>query len=154
MNRPRLIRGLRIGWSVAWALPFLLIALWLHTLRDQVRGGAWLSNSHYVQFVTFRHWMEVDAASNEIDAPRPWYPRATFQDNYVDKPRPLTSPVHRWQSLLYSRPDSSGITLTAPFWFPVLVTASFAILPWAASLSRLRRFSLRTLLIATTLEWR
>jgi hypothetical protein len=33
----------------------------------------------------------------------------------------------------------------------MLLTASFAVLPWVSSLSRLRRFSLRTLLIATTL---
>ena len=129
----------------------LLILLWAHTPRNQVRLEGWVSNSHYIRFTAFLHWWEVDAALYEIDPPRSWYPRATFQDNYVAQPKPLTSPVHRWRSLLYSRPDSSGITLTAPLWLPVLLTASFAVLPWASSLSRLRRFSLRTLLIVTTL---
>jgi hypothetical protein len=38
--------------------------------------------------------------------------------------------------------------ITMPHWFPVLLTASFAAAPWIVNL---RRFSLRTLLIATTI---
>jgi hypothetical protein len=38
-------------------------------------------------------------------------------------------------------------TLILPHWFPVLLFATFAAIPWLVP----RRFSLRTLLIATTL---
>jgi hypothetical protein len=39
-------------------------------------------------------------------------------------------------------------TITMPHWFPVLITASLAAAPWVIGV---RRFSLRTLLIAVTL---
>jgi hypothetical protein len=42
--------------------------------------------------------------------------------------------------------DSSEFAVGMPHWFPIILSAAIAAIPWAK-----RRFSLRTLLIATTL---
>ncbi len=146
-------RKLRIVWSAAWGIAaVLLIVLWGHALHNQVRGAVWVSKSHYVGFCTLSHWMGVEASSYTIGPPGTWYPRTYFQDNEVTLEQGKSaSPLRRWQWLPYSGPDMSRINLTVPLWFPVSLVATVAVLPWAVPLSKLRRFSLRTLLIATTL---
>jgi hypothetical protein len=143
-------RKLRITWSVAWGLAaVLLIALWTHTLHYQVRVEGWVSKSHFIQFVMFKHWMGCTATSYQIAAGN-WYPRATFQDNPVAPSQEKgASPSRGWRSKLSSGPGQSSFTVTAPFWFPMLLTTLLVVAPWLQSLSW--RFSLRTLLIATTL---
>jgi hypothetical protein len=42
----------------------------------------------------------------------------------------------------------AGVSISAPLWFPLLVIAALAVAPWNP---KLWKFSLRTLLIATTL---
>ena len=61
------------------------------------------------------------------------------------------SPQMAWQAHLEQSPHSFSIirdinAVTAPDWFLVVISASLATAPWIR-----RRFSLRTLLIATTL---
>ena len=48
--------------------------------------------------------------------------------------------VERWE-----------LIVDAPHWFLVLFCASLAAIPWTPAVFRIRRFSLRTLLIVTTL---
>ncbi len=57
---------------------------------------------------------------------------------------PLSYVGIRWQTL----PPRLHL-FAMRYWFPVTLSAAFAILPWLPSLRR--NFSLRTLLIATTL---
>jgi hypothetical protein len=45
----------------------------------------------------------------------------------------------------------SAITVHAPHWFFALLCAAVAAIPWTPSVTWTRRFSLRTMLIATTL---
>ena len=69
----------------------------------------------------------------------------------------LTS--HPTTEVIIAKPDSvfgfqakrtaGGYSMTAPHWFPILLAAPLAIAPWIRQ--RARRFSLRTLLVATTL---
>ena len=49
----------------------------------------------------------------------------------------------------YFKRMQSGFRLDLPFWFAMLFSTSFAIVPWRRQINW--RFSLRTLLIATTL---
>jgi len=66
-----------------------------------------------------------------------------------------TSPAHGWEYFSFSPTGFTGFQwkssgrvreIDVPFWFAVTVASSTAMLPWIP-----RRFSLRTLLIATTL---
>ena len=149
----RRFRNLRIAFSVTCGIAcVLLIVLWGHTLHNQVRGAVWVSKSHYVGFCTLRHWMGVEATSYTIGPPGTWYPGTYFQDNEITLEQGKSaSPLRRWQWLPYSGPDMSRINLTVPLWFPVSLVATVAVLPWVVPLSKLRRYSLRTLLIAMTL---
>jgi hypothetical protein len=55
---------------------------------------------------------------------------------------PLSWLGFRWQF------TASLVVMVFPYWFLVLMSAAFAVIPW---IGWKRRFSLRTLLIATTL---
>jgi hypothetical protein len=144
-------RKLRIAWSVAWGIAaVLLCVLWAHTVENQVTGAGWISNSRQVRFVLFHHWMQFDGAYYNANAPPASRPQRYYYDHHVDQPDPLTAPIHRWLVQHYNPPkaDGANLTIAGPFWCPVLamaVIASISWLPWSS------RFSLRTLLIATTL---
>ena len=144
-------RKLRIAWSVAWGVAVvLLIVLWVHTLRYQTRGAAWVSKSHYVSFCTLMHWMEFDVHTYQTDPPRFWYPTPTFQDNPCTPDQLASaSPVRHWRFQRHSEPDYTFVIITVPFWFPMLMMVPVAAVPWLPWWSN--RFSLRTMLIATTL---
>ncbi len=133
-------RKLRIAWTVAWGvMALLLIALWVRSYRfitsfevqDQqtlitlsLESGGVFSGG--VSFATLR-------------------PRTTW--NFSDKPhkslRSLWLPHAIWND------PEFGYGIVTPFWLIATVAVSLAISPWLTSWSK--RFSLRTLLIATTL---
>jgi hypothetical protein len=144
---------LRIVWSVAWGIAaVLLIALWVHSLHRQIRLECWLANSLYVRSVALKHWVEIEPQAYAIGPPGTCYPRATFQDSPVNAQQEATaSPVRRWRCSHSGDPTFSSVVLTVPFWFPIMATAPFGVIPWVAPLARLRSFSVRALLIATTL---
>jgi hypothetical protein len=144
------LRYLRITWTVFFGIAcVLLIALWVHTLHYQVRVEGWISTSHFVRFTTFKHWNEVEATSYEIKAGN-WYPKKTFQNNRVAPSQEKgASPLRRWQFSHSTGPGESHTSITFPVWLSELLLALLAIAPWLRH--RPTRFSLRTLLIATTL---
>jgi hypothetical protein len=146
-------RKLRIAWSVAWGIAAaLLIVLWVHTLHRQVRLERWLANSAYVRSVALKHWVEIESRSYAIGPPGTWYPPANFQDNPCSAQQEATaSPVRHWQCIRVNDPSYSSTTFTFPLWFPIFVTASLGAMPWVVPSARFKQFSLRTLLIATTL---
>ncbi len=147
-------RKLRIAWSVMCGIAcLLLIVLWAHTVHNQIKGFTWVSDSRTVSFVIFRHWIQFDGGYYDASFPDALRPDGYYYDHHVDHPDPLTSPVHRWLAQHHNPPltDRSTMTIAGPLWCPILLTTLLAILPWTISLDRLRRFSLRTLLIATTL---
>ena len=129
-----MLKYLRIAVTVlsltAWAL---LIALWVRSYYswDQLRGpvskntGVALS-SNYGRIAAWTLWF----------APETGAPGTEF----------------RWNHMVFAPEKGRGSewrlsrqSIRMPHWFPVLAFAALAIVPW------LRRFSLRNLLIATTL---
>jgi hypothetical protein len=60
----------------------------------------------------------------------------------------LGSVVHITQ---WTNANHVNTTIFVKHWVLILICTTFAIVPWASSVPYLRRFSLRTLLIATTL---
>jgi hypothetical protein len=137
-------RKLRIPWSVTWGLLcVLLIALWVrsyHTqstisIRDRA-SGYWTflgSNSGTMYF----HRSAVETFRSPGSRPTPrWY----YHVGDASKPQAVfvwNSNVSRWP-----------VGISFPYWLPVILAAVAATVPW---LSWSKRFSLRTLLMATTL---
>jgi len=131
-------RKLRIAWSVAWGIAaVLLVALW-------VRGYWWFdcisgpipapftvqSLKGNVDAIKYLHltsgfifpWKWVIFAVEDFGPPTFEIPSWSFTSNQVE------------------------VVVRFPYWIVVLIFATFAATPWLGS-----RFTLRTLLIATTL---
>ena len=140
-------RKLRIAWSVGWAIVVvLLIVLWAHTMRNQVKAAAWPSKLWYISFVAFNHWMQADIYQPD------WQPRGYLHSLFVADRHPLVSPVHRWYAgAIHQTGSRRGVSIITPLWLPAMLSAAFAALPWMPVILGLRRFSLRTLLMVTTL---
>jgi hypothetical protein len=141
MNRPRLIRGLRIAWSVVCGvLCVLLIVLWMRSYQHReslygyfpIRGYLQISSNHGgLDFIVngehYRQWWRLEST-----------PALT---------RDKLNPV--WMLSLRQDPRRGfWWDLSAPFWFLVPLTMAIAAVPW---IQRSKQFTLRTLLIATTL---
>jgi hypothetical protein len=140
-------RKLRIAWSVAWGvMALLLIVFWVRsywrhdilTLRSalfvnyqSVCGDHFLA-SH------LDPWKQYKASKSQPD------PRTIWDWKLSSVP----APVGERKRLGFSWLAQDGIAITAPHWFLVLVTGAGAAFPW---IHLTNRFSLRTLLIATTL---
>jgi hypothetical protein len=123
-------RKLRIAWSVAWGFAaVLLIVLWVRSYQDQEMDWAYWKCG-------YQHY--VDARSDEgrvsiafgFDGPRSTLRlfQSTRSFDYVH------DPIERYRGILF------------PHWLSFAVATGFAVVPWIRW-----RFSLRTLLIATTL---
>jgi hypothetical protein len=148
MNRPRLIRGLKITWTVFCGIAcLLLIVLWVRSYWrvDTVRLNA-----------TANRVLQVSVAPGRLlvvsaDRSPGWLPDHVSADDFRDM---VLSQHFATESL---RPLSYDECLemkfpgnhTFPFWTIVFATSILAITPWLPWWSH--RFSLRTLLIATTL---
>jgi hypothetical protein len=145
-------RKLRIGWSVAWGVAAVLsVALWVRSYRArELVCGLVGNNSVLLQSVHGEIGLSI----------QPW--TAPPFDRIV-KSDPKAPQVSLWQSSWQS-PELPGISIgfgirwwrsengvilaTIPHWCPVIALATLAAAPWFHSP---KRFSLRTLLIATTL---
>ena len=144
-------RKLRIAWSVAWRVAaVLLLVLWARSgfFNDNLRLRLWRNYA-----------AELDSDEGSIFAlcfrtftptPRPFWEWRT---------RSLQSSQHAWQDSPRSFLSKMGfqyktwpvdhLAISTPLWFLVVISATPAAIPWLPSLPN--RFSLRTLLIATTL---
>ena len=130
-------RKLRIAWSVGWGIPaVLLIVLWVRSCSKRV-------------FVYYREGTTATGVSSQADG------LVAFWNS-----SPYSHFGFGW-ALRTFKPDKFGDTSTSrftwdnsrgfkrigvPHWFAVLAVTSLAVGPWIRW-----RFSLRTLLIATTL---
>jgi hypothetical protein len=139
MNRPRLTRILRIAWSVAWGIvAVLLVALWVRSYWSQ-EGLFYTRNTTQVSVFTSGGIAGFNYSS---------YPRGTLMGDapgikWLSNPmRPdLYGKALQWDS----GPQRLSIKLPA-----VCCVGAFVLLAAVVWLP-LKRFSLRTLLIATTL---
>jgi hypothetical protein len=149
-------RKLRIVWSVVWGLAaVLMIMLWMRS--------CWWQDSLHVNYAgrdtpDYSGTKSVNLISAQgriavTTLPMRWAPRivtnhskisATFQtfdymDDFGNTPSATWFRVMRW-----SKPNHTSVELSN--WFLVLSLIALAVAPWLPT-----RFSLRTLLITTTL---
>jgi hypothetical protein len=142
-------RKLRIAWSVAWSVvAVLLIALWVRSY------WTWDTVSYYTdpydpikipRTVEFESWRGVCAVYSEPIgdfSELPFFQRWT----HSTKSPPVWIPETQW-SFKNGDPEDRH-EFKVPHWFLLGIIGTVAATPW---LYKQRRFSLRTLLIATTL---
>src|SRR5262245_4489637 len=137
MTRPRLIRGLRIAWSVWWGiLCVLLIVLW-------VRSYSW-SDEVYTQSFYFDSDNGLITSTSLVGSrpPAGLYSLQTDADALFGDDLTRLRDCH-WIHIYQFQKRS---VVSVPHWLFLLLSAITTGAPWI-----LRRFSLRTLLIATTL---
>jgi hypothetical protein len=142
----RRFHKLRIAWSVVWGIAcVLLLVLWVRSYW-QVEHIFWNGKTKYAGISIYPG--EVTLESNDtIFMPLGWS-RVVFpirgNDSTSDDDEPKTIFGFAWLT------EDNSITAYIPFWFLTLACAAIA---WSAFLppSLFKRFSLRTLLIATTL---
>ena len=118
----------------------LLVALWVRSYWkiDEIGG---ISPNGLVAFLLDRGVIGYgwETSPRSILNVERWYREVRYPAQY---PMPGTLGFY------YGTPTPGLTCVTLPYWFIVLVTAATAISPW---LPWSKRFSLRTLLIATTL---
>jgi hypothetical protein len=153
-------RKLRIAWSVGWGvLAVLLIVLWMRSAwQGDARLFKWTEKQRFAVMsllgeVGFAYVGNADNVgidpSRKLDwEENPYYPYSGI--NRTAYPRiternPPFKARFRWTRTRWS----PGLWYVgAPYWFLTLATAAIATVPW---IQLSRRFSVRTLLIATTL---
>ena len=141
MDRPRLIPGLRIAVTAMFGiLCLLLIIFWVRSF--------WRLNS--VRSVGY--YRSIDSNRGELivtgDTSSLW---TVWEWDWDWEERPVNELDQSYRmtrlGFFYQR-RPHRFWLVVPYWFPVVISAELATAPW---IHRSRRFSLRTLLVATTL---
>jgi hypothetical protein len=140
-------RKLRIAWSVGWSVvAVLLVALWVRSYHQEDDLIVPISRPNMLAFASMRgktFWCpyKVLASDNQTLAQGQWSVGGIGEDTGE---RNFDVTVHAWPWIPSGGPDAK--TLVLPHWFFVIPFFVIAAFPWA-----IWRFSLRTLLIATTL---
>jgi hypothetical protein len=167
-NIPMSFRKLRIAWSVVWSLAAVLFCLlWVVSYWCFGSIECRLSSTsnlmvNCVKGCTYMGTMlDTDADWNVTIEPLSGSVRSTteeVQSGNVTKTIEVVVPID-WERDLregmnwrghfgFGLSHSSGFQfISAPNWFLAVISATFAVAPWKL----LRNFSLRTLLITTTL---
>src|SRR4051794_512322 len=140
MNRPRLVRGIKITWTVFCGIAcVLLIVLWVRSYWRW--DAAW----------KFTPATELDIDTQNGEAFLRYFspPVSTMKTTIGVGTKPALDidvmPPNSHAGFCFRRGGQS-IGLFVPFWFLTLITAPLAVAPWITW-----RFTLRTLLIVTTL---
>jgi hypothetical protein len=140
----RFIRYLRIAFSVVCViLCLLLIALWIRSYNhnDVLRKNTRL------RILFLNSWKGRLTYWPSVWEPNPRVPLTNYAEAVDEIIQGGSHPVLGF-GIVYTHGGLNDTIVFAPYWFPVLsfaVLAAIAWFPWQ------RRFSLRTLLIATTL---
>jgi hypothetical protein len=129
-----IFRKLRIAWSVGWGLAcVLLIVLWVrsHWWVDEVKE---LNSRHWQQLTSCQGWIHLRRGGSLFDP----YDRWNVYSNRISDVGSVSLPrAFKWKIM-------PAPQVSLPHWFLALLCSALAAFPWM-------RFSLRTLLIATTL---
>jgi hypothetical protein len=148
MDRPRLIRGLQIAWSVAWGiLCVLLMVLWVRSYYSTVFVVGPLPNPYGSLLIETKQGRVTTCLSygqgvlSGLNA-SPW----GMHNKPLEEWEPVIPPLSTRAAFSYVRWNINHHYLILPYWFLTILSGTLAALPWIRS-----RFSLRTLLIATTL---
>jgi hypothetical protein len=149
MIRPRLIRGLRIAWSVWWGiLCVLFVVLWVRSYR-WVDSFQYWAGSRVIALDSRDSRLYLSGSTTGGANLQPLLRTEKLSDVQADLLNQIRSSENRFGFGKFVNPKLINTsTLILPHWFPVLISASLTILPW---IRWTMRFSLRTLLIATTL---
>ena len=143
-------RKLRIAWSVGWGIAaVLLCVLWVRSYRYSTQYQHSLSTTHWVTSETQigRVYISWRVGNSNKDLRQGFIVR-----EIDDATRATLERIHSQNETLgfafghLAGPPADIRGMTLPYWFLVLLTATLAPLPWLPW-----KFSLRTLLIATTL---
>jgi hypothetical protein len=141
MNRPGLMRGIKITWTVFCGIAcVLLIVLWVRSLGAEDRLTGHLSGSHVFRIYSSRGCL-IYYVPGTLGPPNSYAWRSAFGAEFwlqVSDSRVASVPRVHLQS------QEKWITL--PYWLLVGLCAVVTAAPWLRW-----RFTLRTLLIATTL---
>jgi hypothetical protein len=127
-------RKLRFVWSISWGIAaVLLVALWVRSYwwNDGIIGGG-------TQFTIID--IEWGVVAFERIAPNRGEPESWHLFH-----NPITHDSgglgFRWDAF------ANGWLVAVPVWLPTTISAAIAVIPW---MRWTKRFSLRTLLVATT----
>jgi hypothetical protein len=141
-------RKLRIAWSLGCAIAcMLLIALW-------VRSYWWVTNIQVPNILGHDNQMVLSQGTIHISSCFNYEPESmsalihNYHRSTIDYNDFSGAPEYRQFLFRVQELGRYDLRLIFPYWSAAIVSAAIAALPW---LSCIRRFSLRTLLIATTL---
>jgi hypothetical protein len=151
-------RKLRIAWSVAWGVAaVLLVVLWIRSYI-KIDRIAWRGAQNTITLMSLRGQLGTAWRHSSVAIPaerqrteRISGPAESAKIGYNDGTGRSLPSFLGFISNWVSAPGRPTSILVLPYRFLSLLTASLAVLPWASSLLGKRRYSLRTLLIATTL---
>lgn len=152
-HQHKLARALRVTWSAAFSLlTLLLIALWLRSYshRDQTRGCIFGSR-HHILVTSLRGQIAI-GCDEWRGIPHDWiFESRTEAENLISVYPTVTGvPPCSWLGFRGRFRPNLWI-LVIPTWLLLCAAIGAAILPWTGLERRVQRFSLRTLLVATTL---
>jgi hypothetical protein len=140
-------RKLRIVWSVAWGLAcLLLVTLWVRSYQFQDSCVGYIPGTNFIAagsqlgylYAIFDDELRRDWRFQTTPLPNEMW-RELYREN-----EPTKAPNRFLLGVYYAKP--SYTTLSVPFWLLVLVASLLTSAPWLRW-----RFSLRSLLITTTL---
>lgn len=146
---PQRFRRTRIAVSLFFAvLTMALCVLWARSYWRHDGLFGWLSSANTVVFVSGGGWFEVRIAAVDLNraAPEQMLPAFARTRIVSDSTTPDFAPKPRWSWAIQTTPSTYSFSTIAPYWFAVLVASTLIIVPWVKL-----QFSLRTMLIATTL---
>jgi hypothetical protein len=141
-----MLRRLQITFSVTCGvICLLLIVLWVRSYWrcDIAMGQSSTSIRSYFVLGSVRGFLAIGAEPgfSSLRKVTDWDFDSYPPDYHERLPEPTYLGFH------FARYASHSV-LFVPYWFPVVMTVSWAVIPWVPWS---RRFSIRTLLIATTL---
>ncbi len=145
-------RKLRITWTVFCGIAcVLLIALWVRSQRSVDLFFAPIGGKWCLMMGSIPGACGVSIVNNSGSPVDPvWRSESTTSDKWWNEMgkngRPFSSRV--WGGFLYAH-KSSNTGIIIPYWFLIPVALCLSAIPWIPQLRF--RFSLLTLLIATTL---
>ena len=141
-------RKLRIAWSVVWGVACLImVALWIRSTHriDCLMAGAFFLHLQFESSLG-TGWLVV--CTRELPC-GPWRLSTEYVQDWLSVSAIEPEDVSMWGKFSHKFEAYDGSlfgSLGVPFWLIVLLTASAAAAPWLRW-----RFTLRTLLMATTL---